>query len=302
MEWSERMNAAVEYIEENLAGEIDFNEAANRALCSTYHFQRMFFVLNGITPVEYARRRRLTLAARELMSTDQKVIDIATKYGYDSPNAFTRAFRNLHGVTPQAAREPGVTLTAFPRISFRIVKQGGNDVDYKIIEKPAFEVIGKLKREATSGPTERKLVIDPDTWNKNWFGIWEEFGRTKHGEELEKITRGKPGPVTGAVYLSVCEVSDKVEEYTYTIGVEKPGTEVPEGYGVIRIPASTWAVFEAVGPFPETINKMQDRVFLEWFPSTGYEHAGTPELEIYPPGDRSSKEYRCQYWLPVLKK
>ncbi len=146
MEWSDRMNAAVDYIEENLAGEIDFDEAANRALCSTYHFQRMFFAVNGVTPSEYARRRRLTLAARELSSGNTKVIDIAMKYGYDSPNAFTRAFRNMHGVTPQAAREPGVTLTAYPRISFHIELKGGTDMDYKIIEKPAFPVALTVRR------------------------------------------------------------------------------------------------------------------------------------------------------------
>ena len=100
MEWSDRMNAAISYIEDNLAGEIDFNEVANRALCSTYHFQRMFYAIIGITPVEYIRRRRLTLAAMEITSTRVKVIDVAIKYGYDSPVSFTRAFRNMHGVTP----------------------------------------------------------------------------------------------------------------------------------------------------------------------------------------------------------
>jgi AraC family transcriptional regulator len=92
MEWSERMNAAIGYIEENLTGEIDFNEAAKRAYCSLFHFQRMFFAIIGVTPAEYTRRRRLTLAARELTSTNDKVIDIALKYGYDSPDSFTRHY------------------------------------------------------------------------------------------------------------------------------------------------------------------------------------------------------------------
>ena len=104
MEWSERMNAAIDYIEENLAGEIDFNVAAEKAACSTFHFHRIFFALNGLTPAEYARRRRLTLAATELTSGNTRVIDIALKYGYESPDAFTRAFRNMHGVTPLVAR------------------------------------------------------------------------------------------------------------------------------------------------------------------------------------------------------
>jgi AraC family transcriptional regulator len=145
MDWSERMNAAVDYIEENLTGEIDFNKAAEKAACSTFHFQRVFFAIMRLTPVEYARRRKLTLAATELSSSNEKVIDIATKYGYDSPNAFARAFHQLHGITPQVAREPGVKLTAFPRVSFHIELKGEDDMDYKIINKPAFTAVGRVK-------------------------------------------------------------------------------------------------------------------------------------------------------------
>ncbi|MGD9142959.1 MAG: AraC family transcriptional regulator [Dehalococcoidia bacterium] len=146
MEWSERMNAAISYIEDNLDGEVLTTEAAKRAACSSFHFQRLFFAVLGVTPAEYTRRRRLTLAATELSSGKSKVIDIAMKYGYDSPEAFTRAFRSLHGVTPTAAREPGVTLTAYPRIFFNIKLTGGTDMDYRITEKPAFEVVVKSEK------------------------------------------------------------------------------------------------------------------------------------------------------------
>jgi AraC family transcriptional regulator len=114
MEWSERMNAAIGYIEDNLEAEIDFKEAARLACCSLFHFQRIFTVVMDITPAEYARKRRLTLAARDLTSTDDRVIDIAMKYGYDAPDSFTRAFRQLHGVTPQAARAPGSKAGSLP--------------------------------------------------------------------------------------------------------------------------------------------------------------------------------------------
>jgi AraC family transcriptional regulator len=120
MEWSDRMNAAIDYIEENLAGEIDFKKAAEIACCSFYHFLRMFFAIIGVTPSEYTRQRRLTLAARELTSGNAKVIDVAIKYGYNSPVSFTRAFRSVHGIAPRAARAPGVKLAAFPRISFYV--------------------------------------------------------------------------------------------------------------------------------------------------------------------------------------
>ena len=165
MEWSERMNAAIEYIEENLAGDIDFSQAAEKAACSTFHFQRVFFAINGITPADYARRRKLTLAATELSYSAVRVIDIAMKYGYDSPNAFARAFRQLHGITPQAAREPGVTLTAYPRISFHIELKGGNDMDYKILKKPVFP-IALTSRQFTN--IDGQNLKDIPKW-------WDEF-------------------------------------------------------------------------------------------------------------------------------
>ena len=292
MEWSERMNAAIDYIEENLAGEIDFNVAAEKAACSTFHFQRMFFAVNGLTPAEYARRRRLTLAARELLSSTARVIDIAMKYGYESPDAFTRAFRNLHGVTPTAAREPGVQLVAFPRISFHIALKGGNDMDYRIIEKPAFDVIGKARKFTTVNG--ENFVKIPQFWN--------EFIEAKNYDVLMKLTQGKAGPVTGGENLGVCIAGETMEMFTYAIGVEKPEGADTEGFDVIHIPAATWAIFESVGPMPKAIQDVTVQIFQEWFPSTGYEHDARPELEVYLPGDPNSPDYRCQVWMPVVKK
>jgi AraC family transcriptional regulator len=292
MEWPERMNAAIDYIEDNLAGEIDSNKAAKIACCSTFHFQRIFFALNGVTPAEYARRRRLTLAATELSSGNTRVIDIAMKYGYDSPDAFTRAFRNVHGVTPLAAREPGVKLVAFPRVSFHIIFKGGNDMDYRIIEKPAFDVVGKARKFTTvNGENFRKIPQ-----------FWDEFIQAKHYDVLMKLTQGKTGPVTGADSLGVCIGVGGMEGFTYGIGVEKPDKAVPAGFDVIHIPAATWAVFESIGPMPKAIQDVTKQIFEEWFPSTGYEHDAKPELEVYLSGDTSSQDYRCQVWMPIIKK
>ncbi len=294
MDWSERMNAAVDYIEENLTCNIDLNEAAKRAFCSTFHFQRVFFAINGLTPAEYARRRKLTLAARELLSTDDKVIDIAAKYGYESPTAFTRAFRSLHGVTPQAAREPGVTLVAFPRVSFHIALEGGNDVDYKIIEKPAFEVIGRARKfpSLKSGNYNFKKI--PQFWN--------EFMQSEEDEKLNNLGGGKPGPVTGAMGLGVITPVNMWEEILYVIAIEKPTHADPSGFEVYEVPAATWAIFESVGPMPGAIQNVTTKIFREWFPSTGYEHDDKPELEVYLPGDTNNPNYHCQVWMPVVKK
>jgi AraC family transcriptional regulator len=294
MEWSERMNAAIEYIEENLAGEIDFSEAAKMACCSTFHFQRMFFAINGMTPAEYARRRRLTLAARELTSDNAKVIDIAIKYGYDSPDAFTRAFRNVHGVTPQAAREPGATLTAFPRISFYIELKGGNDMDYRIIERPGFNIAITKKQFSTAGGQN---FIKIPQW-------WQEFLKSPDHAAMTALTGGKPGAVTGSSMLGVCMEEEPIKDpqnynFFYGIAVELPAKGVAGKFEKMVVPAAMWAVFDC------TLDNLQDvtkRIFSEWFPSTGYMHDAKPELEVNLPEDPRSRVMRCQIWIPVVKK
>lgn len=293
MEWSERMNTAIDYIEDNLAGDIALAEAAKLSCCSPFYFQRMFFAITGVTPSEYIRHRRLTLAARDLTSTNTKVIDIALKYGYDSPDSFTRAFRNIHGVAPTAARESGVKLTAFPRISFNVVIKGGNDMDYKIIEKPGFNVIGKT-RKFPEGGTDNFIKVPQ---------FWDEFNKDDNGNSaLMKFTQNKPGKITGAVILGLCICEAGADEFTYAIGVETDVKNIPAGFEVIHIPAETWAVFESIGPMPAAIQDVTKRIYSEWFPSTGYEHGSEHELEVYLPGDQFSKEYRSQMWIPIVKK
>jgi AraC family transcriptional regulator len=291
MEWSDRMNAAIAYIEEKLADEIDFNEAAKQACCSLFHFQRIFMVIIGITPAEYVRRRRLTLAARELTSTDARVIDIALKYGYESPVSFTRAFRNVHSVNPQAARTSGVKLAAFPRISFNIELKGGSDMDYRIMEKPAFEILGRSRKFRTKN-------------GENFIKIpqfWQEFMKTDEYKTLCDLMENKTGAVTGGAMLGVCFGGEKTnwDPFSYGIGIEKPAKKSPVKFEVIPVPAAAWAVFDC------TLDNIQDvtkRIFSEWFPSTGYEHAAAPEIEVYLPGKFSDTAMKCQVWIPVVKK
>ncbi len=142
MDWLDRMNRALDYIETNLADQISLDEIARQACCSTYHFQRMFPFITGVSLSEYIRRRRLTLAAFELQTTEAKVIDVAMRYGYQSPEAFARAFKTLHGIMPMAARTQGTALKAYPRISFHISIKGDLAMNYRIEQKPSFEMFG----------------------------------------------------------------------------------------------------------------------------------------------------------------
>jgi AraC family transcriptional regulator len=142
MDWLDRMNGAMDYIEAHLMEDISYDQVAKRACCSTYHFQRMFSFIADVPLSEYIRRRRLTLAAFELQMSTVKVIDIAFKYGYESPEAFSRAFKYLHGVMPTSARDKGVALKAYPRMSFHISIKGDVEMNYRIEEKQAFEMFG----------------------------------------------------------------------------------------------------------------------------------------------------------------
>ena len=142
MDWLVRMNNAMEYIEDNLADEISYEKVAQIACCSTYHFQRMFSYITNVPLSEYIRRRRLTLAAFELQTSDIKVIDVAIKYGYESPEAFSRAFKNLHGVMPSSARDMGISLRAYPRMTFSISIKGDIKLDCRIEKRESFDMFG----------------------------------------------------------------------------------------------------------------------------------------------------------------
>ncbi len=162
MDWLERMNNALEYIENHLDEEIDYKEIAKKAYCSEYHFSRMFSSIAGISLSEYIRRRRLTLAAFEIQKSDIRIIDVAVKYGYVSADSFARAFQKTHGIKPSDARINGVQLKAFPRISFQISIKGDTEMEYRI-ENLDYElrIIGKSKPVKTS----RAFKTIPTLWN-----------------------------------------------------------------------------------------------------------------------------------------
>jgi AraC family transcriptional regulator len=288
MEWSERMNSAVDYIEENLTGEMDLSQAAGRACCSSFYFQRIFLAVTDLTPVEYIRRRRLTLAAGELSSSQTRVIDIALKYGYDSPEAFARAFRNLHGVTPAEARQPGVKLTAFPRIFFHIELKGGKDLDYRIIEKPAFQVA--LTARQFNNLNGQNLKEIPEWWG--------EFEGSPDWKALTALSGDKPGGVTGGIMLGVCYGESKGGNFYYGIAVELPAGVSPGKFDRMLIPATTWAVFECTLANLQEVSK---HVFGEWYISTGHEHSGGPDLEVYLP-EVGGQAMPCQIWAPLKNK
>jgi AraC family transcriptional regulator len=290
VEWLNRMTQALEYLEAHLAAEISVEAAARVACASPFHFQRMFLILTGFTVGEYVRNRRLTLAAQELVATRAKVIDIALKYGYETPESFTRAFRKLHGITPSAARGPGVKLKGYPRISFQITLKGEQAMDYKIVDQPAFKVVGQGIKVSTQGKQNFKVIPQ----------FWSECCRSGLYARLAALADSNG--VTGPTILGVCmEFNAKQNEFFYLVGVENTKGVVPEEMTEKKIPALTWAVFEAVGAMPDAIQNLVKRIYSEWFPATGYERAFGIDLEVYPSGDVNAADYRSEVWVPIVK-
>lgn len=283
MDWLDSMNNALEYLEANITEKFDIEKVAKIALSSTFHFQRMYHMITGVTIAEYIRRRRLTLAAQDIIS-GEKIINVAYKYGYETPEAFTKAFGKMHGISPTAAREPGMNLKAYPKLSFHISIKGEKDMNYKIVDKESFTVVGKqTKITMVDG---QNFIQVPKFWDDCMNDGSYEWIRSK---------AGKLG------VLGVCKDFDNKEEFNYMIAVEKISEALPKGYISEVIPSATWAVFESVGKLPEAIQDITRRIFSEWMPSTGYQHDCAPELEIYPAGDTNSSDYRCEVWIPIKK-
>jgi len=281
MEWITRMNKALEYLEEHLTEETDLEGAARIAGCSVYHFQRIFPCLAGIPLSEYLRRRRMSLAAADLLA-GQKVVDVALKYGYDSPTAFNRAFQSVHGMPPSKARE-GAPLKAFPAISFRITVKGVVEMDYRIVQKESFRVVG------IGAPMSRNLEENFQVVP----AMWDRAARENLPARLAPLMDpGMPG------LLGICDGSTE-GEYRYLIAVATDAP-VPEGMEEYRIPACTWAVFPGEGSMPGSIQQLEQRVITEWLPTSGYEYANAPDIEVYLVPDPQNAKF--EVWVPVARK
>ncbi|MFS0600081.1 AraC family transcriptional regulator [Peribacillus frigoritolerans] len=290
MDSLKNMNGAIKFIEENLTNEIDFKEVARLAYCSEYHFKRMFSFLAGISLSEYIRRRRLTLAAFELKNSNIKVIDIAIKYGYRSPDSFARAFQHLHGITPSEARSNGHSLKAYPPMSFQLSIKGGSEMNYRIEEKEAFHIIGIKKR----------VPIIFNGVNPEIASMWKSLDE-KTINELKNLSNVEPlGLLSASANFSEGRLEEKGELDHY-IGAATT-RECPDNLTQLNVDASTWAVFEAVGPFPETLQNVWGRIYSEWFPSSNYEQREGPEILWNENKDITSPTFRSEIWIPVIKK
>ena len=285
MNWVEGMSNAISYIEDNLTQDITVVDIAKQAFVSAFYFQKAFAMLCGFTVGEYIRQRRLTLAGSELAATDGKIIDIAFKYGYDSPDSFTKAFTRFHGVTPSAVRKGEAIIKSFAPLKIKFTLEGGFIMDYKIVEKAAFTVMGVSKS------------FKYDTGYTEIPQFWAEHYQT-----------GKGKTVCGM--YGICIDEDKSTDcFDYVIADNYlPWNEIPDGFVTRTIPKHTWAVFPCKGAMPKALQDVNTKIFSEWLPNCkDYEIAEGYSVEMYTPekdykNGMQDENYYSEIWVPVKKK
>lgn len=285
MEWIDAIGKAIDYIEENMAGELSIDTIAKQVSISPFYFQKGFAMLCGSTVGEYIRQRRLTLAGGELVSGDGKIIDIALRYGYESPDSFTKAFTRFHGVTPTAVRKEGAMIKSYAPLKIKFMLEGGTIMDYRIVDKASFTVMGVSKVFHYEGAASEI----PQFW-------------------AEHFQTGRNQTVCGMYGVSIDE-SMGSDTFAYLIADDyTPTAEIPDGFVTKTIPAHTWAVFACRGGMPKSMQEVQQRIFSEWLPNCKeYEIAAGYNIEMYSdsakyPNGTQDENYYCEVWIPVKKK
>ena len=285
MEWTESISTAIEYIENHITEDISVEDIANQVNISAFYFQKGFSLLCGYTITEYIRNRRLALAAGELATDSAKVIDIAMKYSYDSPDSFTKAFTRFHGVTPSMVQKNSTMIKSFAPLKIKLLLEGGNIMDYRIIKKESFTVMGVSKQFAYENCKE----MIPDFWK-------------------EHFQKGNGKYVCGMFGINI-DASMGNSEFEYMIAdVYNPSIDIPDGFITKTIPAFTWAVFPCKGPMPIALQDVNTKIFSEWLPALKeYEFAAGYCIEMYDdirkyPKGLDDENYYTEIWIPLKKK
>ncbi len=292
MDWITGIQRAIDYVEDNIMDSIDYDEVAKRAYSSSFHFQRIFSILCGFTLGEYIRCRRLSLAASELLICDEKIIDIALKYGYDTPESFSRAFTRFHGISPSQAKHNSIVLKSFSRLSVKLILNGGNTMDYRVETKKSFKLV--MKKKKVSCKQELTTVEISEFWKQSSMdGTIPALCKYIPEDNIFENC------IVGVSFGK--DATD--EEFPYAIGAMYNGNPIEEkDFIVEQIPEHTYVVFPCVGKMPEAFQKLYQQIYSEFFPTSEYQPCGGTDFEAYPSADVSSPDYRCEIWVAVEKK
>ena len=280
--WLQSIQQAIEYIEEHLTEELKIEHIAKVSHSSSFHFQRAFSILTGMSVGEYIRGRRLTLAAQEIASSHCKIIDVACKYGYETPEAFAKAFRKQHGMKPSDVRKEARMIHSYNKLVIHVQLKGADPMQYKIVEKESFRVVGVRRTFSCANGEQSKEITK----------YWQDIYKDGTNNRLFPLNTGDIKGVIGVCDMGGNNLMD------YWIATNYAGEDT-KGFETFTVPTAKWAVFEVKGAMPTAITTMWEKIYQEWLPSNAYELTNGPELEVYSDGDTLSPDYRSEIWLPI---
>lgn len=286
MDSMESIQMALNYVEENLLNGITYEDVARQVYMSSFHFHKIFSMITGVTVNEYIRNRRLSMAGQELTLSEVKVIDMAYKYGYDSPESFTKAFSRFHGISPSVAKRSGMKLKLYNRLNIKIIMEGGTSMDYKIVEREPFKLIAKVK--------EFRNDIVNEIANHEVSDFWDECGKEGVFAVLKEHAKEHD------FYGACASISKESDFFEYGIGMIYDGSSVPRGYRIWEIKSSMWAVFSCIGDNGDCIAQVWDKIYKEFLPGSEYDMVDAADFELYP--EVSDGKTFCEIWIPVTKR
>ncbi len=289
------LQKAIDYMESNLLEEINYKNVAKEVHMSCYNFHRVFSLMAGMTANEYIRNRRLSLAGQELQLSESKIIDIAFKYGYETPESFTKAFSRFHGVSPKLARKKGTQLCLFNPLVIKIILEGGSTMNYRIEEISKQRFIAKVR-------AFNNEIIN-DAGNHDIPDFWGECHEKKLIDEITNLRKAGKKDLYG-----LCSPTKENETtFDYGIGViidedtDLDSVEVmlQKGYRTWEIDSGTYVVFKCYGNNGNCISEMWSRFLKEFLPQSEYEQTEDTDYEFYP--DKGEHGLFCELWIPVKR-
>ena len=297
MEWIKSLRNSIEFIENHLLDQIGPEDVAANANISSFYLQKGFKIMTGYSIGEYIRLRRLYLAALDLVSNREKVIDIAYKYGYDTHESFTKAFKRFHGVSPVQVKNDAANIKPFLPLKIIVSIQGGHNMDVKIEKMKGFRVIG-FQREFSMKNSYREI---PEFWNEICKTYLQPlfFNGKEPTDDLERaICRYNIGT------FGIC-VDDigKEDRFHYLIAGDFDGEAAPEGLTTYEFPDLEWAKFKCTGPMPGALQSVNTQIFKDWLPNhEEFEIAMSVNVEWYSKGDVTAEDYESAIWVPIKRK
>lgn len=291
MDWIASFKKAIDYVEQHLTEDIKNDDIAKNVNISSFYFQQGFKIMTGYTLGEYIRNRKLYFAALDVIANNCKIIDIAYKYNFSTPESFTKSFSRFHGVSPINLRKNPEKINIFLPLKISISIVGGYTMDYKIEKMSEFKLIGIKKRVKF----EDSYGVIPKLWDE----VFNKLGNNLFSKDIqnsfEKYNIGEFG---------VCIVEDTDSDgFDYMIAGKYDGDEVPEGLEIYEVPEVKWAKFRCVGPLPEAFQTLNTKIFKEWLPvNDDYKISLNMNIEWYSMGDCSSRDYESGIWIPVVEK